>query len=168
MEWLAPDGDLDEGPAGARRLIKTSGHVCLLRRLDKPCRVVSPSLMNRRLVLIAGTLLLAGCVTPRVGAPEGASFELLEPVYTVSAGPDVRAIRVAANGCTTKEDFAFFVEKTPAGARVAFGRKRLDRCQSFAQGRVELTFTWAELGLDGRAGVFLANPVVAWTGPGAL
>ena len=124
--------------------------------------------MNRRLVIIAGTLLLAGCVTTRVGAPVGAGFDLLEPIYTASAGKDVLAIRVASNGCTRKEDFAFFVEKTPAGPRVAFGRKRLDTCRSFAQGRVELTFTWEELGLDGRAGVFLANPVVAWTGPGAL
>ncbi|HRD28678.1 MAG TPA: hypothetical protein PLO65_10300 [Caulobacter sp.] len=124
--------------------------------------------MNRRVLLIAGALLLAGCATARVAPPEGAGFELLEPLYTVSTDDRVLAIRVASNGCTKKEDFAFFVEKTPAGARVAFGRKTLDRCKSFAQGRVELMFTWEELGLDGRAGVFVANPVVAWTGPGAL
>ena len=124
--------------------------------------------MNRRAFLIAGALLLSGCATARVAAPPGAGFELLEPVYTVSTDRNVLAIRVASNGCTTKEDFAFFVEKTPAGARVAFGRKRLDTCRTFAQGRVELTFTWEELGLDGKAGVFLANPLAPWTGPGAL
>jgi len=124
--------------------------------------------MNRRALLIAGALLLSGCVAPRVAAPLGAGFDLLEPVYTVSTDKDVLAIRVASNGCTRKEDFAFFVERTPAGARVAFGRKRLDTCRTIAPGRVELMFTWEELGLDGRSGVFLANPVVAWTGPGAL
>lgn len=124
--------------------------------------------MNRRLVLIAGTLLLSGCATLRpVAPPPGAGFELLEPVYAVNAGREVLAIRVASNGCTKKEDFAFFVEKTPAGPRVAFGRRTLDTCRSFAIGSTELRFTWTELGLDGRAHVFVANPLVAWTGPGS-
>lgn len=123
--------------------------------------------MDRRAFLVAGALLLSGCVT-RPAAPPGAGFELLEPVYTVSADDRVLAIRVASNGCTTKEDFAVYVEKTPAGPRVAFGRKRPDSCRSLLRGRVELTFTWEELGLDGKAGVFLANPVAAWMGPGAL
>lgn len=125
--------------------------------------------MNRRLFLIAGTLLLSGCASLRpVAAPAGAGFDLLEPLYSASAGRDVLAIRVASNGCTKKEDFAVYVEKTPAGPRVAFGRKTLDRCQSFAQGQIELRFTWSELGLDGRAPVFVANPLVAWKGPGSL
>jgi hypothetical protein len=123
--------------------------------------------MNRRAFFLAGALLLSGCATLSA-PPPGAGFELLEPVYTVSTDADVLAIRVASNGCTKKEDFAFYVEKTPAGPRVAFGRKRLDPCESLLKGRVELMFTWEELGLDGPAGVFLANPIVPWTGPGAL
>lgn len=122
--------------------------------------------MNRRAVLIAGTLLLSGCATLRPAAPVGAGFELLEPLYAASAGRDALAISVASNGCTTKADFAVYVEKTPAGPRVAFGRRTVDRCRSFAQGQIELTFTWSELGLDGRTLVFVANPLVAWTGPG--
>ena len=122
--------------------------------------------MNRRILLIAGALLLSGCVTTRVAAPEGAGFDLLEPVYAAVAGKDALTIRVASNGCTKKEDFAFFLEKTPAGPRVAFGRKTLDMCKSFAMGSTELSFTWTELGLDSRANVFVANPLVAWTGPG--
>lgn len=125
--------------------------------------------MNRRLVLIAGTLLLSGCATLQpVAAPAGAGFELLEPLYSATAGRDMLAIRVASNGCTKKEDFAVFVEKTLAGPRIAFGRKTLDRCRSFAKGQIELMFTWSELGLDGRAPVFVANPLVSWTGPGSL
>ena len=124
--------------------------------------------MNRRVLLVAGALLLSGCVTARVAAPVGAGFDLLEPLYSATAGRDALTIRVASNGCTKKEDFAVYVEKTPAGPRVAFGRKTLDRCRSLAQGQIELTFTWSDLGLDGRTPVFLANPLVAWTGPGSL
>lgn len=122
--------------------------------------------MNRRALLIAGALLLSGCATTRVAAPGGAGFELLEPLYAATAGRDALTIRVASNGCTAKADFAFFVEKTPAGPRVAFGRKTLDRCRSVAIGSTELSFTWTELGLDGRTNLFVANPLVAWTGPG--
>ncbi|MDP1737683.1 MAG: hypothetical protein Q8L23_09605 [Caulobacter sp.] len=122
--------------------------------------------MNRRVLIIAGALLLSGCVTTPVAAPGGAGFDLLEPLYAAVAGRDALTIRVASNGCTKKEDFAFFVEKTPAGPRVAFGRKKLDTCRSFAMGSTELSFTWTELGLDGRTPVFVVNPLVAWTGPG--
>jgi len=126
--------------------------------------------MNRRVLLtIAGAALLAGCATTAispVAAPAGAGFDLLEPIYSAVAGRDALTIRVSSNGCTRKEDFATFVERTPAGPRVAFGRKRVDTCKSFAIGSAELSFTWAELGLDGRSPVFLLNPVTAWTGPG--
>lgn len=123
--------------------------------------------MNRRFLLIAGALLLTGCATTRVAPPEGAGFDLLEPLYAATAGREALTIRVASNGCTKKEDFAFFVERTPAGPRVAFGRKRLDQCRSFAMGSTELSFSWTELGLDGRTNLFVANPLVAWTGPGS-
>jgi hypothetical protein len=89
--------------------------------------------MNRRLLLIAGAAALAGCATTptRVAAPAGAGFDLLEPLYSAQAGREALIIRVSSNGCTRKEDFAFFVDK------------------------------------DGRAPVFLLNPVTAWTGPGS-
>ena len=48
---------------------------------------------------------------------------------------------------------------------LSFARRRLDTCRSFAMGRTELSFTWAELGLDPRTPVFLLNPLIAWTGP---
>jgi hypothetical protein len=127
--------------------------------------------MNRRFLLIAAAAVLAGCATlppaAPVTAPPGAGFDLLEPLYAAVAGREVLTIRVGSNGCTRKEDFAFFVEKTPAGPRVAFGRRRLDTCKSFAMGSTELSFTWAELGLDGRAPLFVLNPLTAWTGPGS-
>jgi len=74
---------------------------------------------------------------------------------------------VASNGCTAKADFAFYVERRAEAVTLAFGRKRIDTCKSFAMGKAELTFTWAELGVPPRTPVFLLNPLVAWTGPGS-
>lgn len=125
--------------------------------------------MNRRVLLLAGLVVLTGCATAPspVAAPSGAGFDLLEPLFSAVAGRDALTIRVSSNGCTHKEDFAVFVEKSAAGPRLAFGRKKVDPCRSFAMGSAELRFTWAELGIDGRAPVFLLNPVTAWTGPGS-
>ena len=98
--------------------------------------------MNRRLLLIAGAAVLAGCATTptRVAAPARAGFDLLEPLYSAQAGREALTIRVSSNGCTKKEDFAFFVDKTSAGPRLAFGRKRLDPCKSFAMGHADLSW----------------------------
>jgi hypothetical protein len=122
--------------------------------------------MNRRFVILAA-LALCGCATARVEPPPGAGFAELEPVYAVNAGREAVTIRVASNGCTSKADFAFFVERKPTGAAVAFGRRKLDRCQSFAMGSTELSFTWDELGLKPGTAVFLLNPLERWTGPGS-
>jgi hypothetical protein len=122
--------------------------------------------MDRRLFLIA-TLALAGCATtpPSILAPAGSALGELEPLYVARAGREALTIEVSSDGCTTKADFAFYVEREGEAVTLAFGRKRLDGCPSFAMGKSELSFTWAELGVDGRAPVFLLNPLVAWTGP---
>ena len=121
--------------------------------------------MNRRLFVLAA-LALTGCATvgpPPVG-PAGPMGEL-EPLYSADAGRDAITIRVSSNGCTAKGDFAFFVERRGEAVTVAFGRKRLDICKSFAMGHTDLTFTWAELGIAPRTPIFLLNPLAAWTGP---
>nr|QQZ51450.1 hypothetical protein JKL49_10810 [Phenylobacterium glaciei] len=48
---------------------------------------------------------------PPIVAPAGSSLGELEPLYSANAGREALTIRVASNGCTKKEDFAFFVEK---------------------------------------------------------
>ena len=122
--------------------------------------------MNRRLVLIAGLGLLAGCSTASpVMTPEQAHPEL-EPVFSAVAGREALAIQVSSNGCTAKEDFAFYVDRKGTGTTLSFARRRLDPCRSFAMGKTTLSFTWAELGLEPRAPVFLLNPLAAWTGAG--
>lgn len=123
--------------------------------------------MNRRVLLLAA-LALCGCATttPPVVAPDAAALAELEPLYRAEAGREALTISVASNGCTTKADFAFYLERRGEAVTLAFGRKRIDTCKSFAMGRAELTFTWAELGLEPRTPVFLLNPLLAWTGPG--
>ena len=123
--------------------------------------------MDRRLFLVA-CLSLAGCATapPRLTPAETALGEL-EPVYAATAGREAIIISVASSGCTAKADFAFYVERKGSAVTLAFARKKLDRCKSFAMGRTELAFTWAELGLEPRSPVFLLNPLAAWTGPGS-
>jgi len=123
--------------------------------------------MNRRLFVLAA-LALCGCATtaPPVVAPAAGALAELEPLYRADAGREALTISVASNGCTAKADFAFYVERTGQSVTLAFGRKRIDTCKSFAMGRTELTFTWAELGLEPRTPVFLLNPLLAWSGPG--
>lgn len=123
--------------------------------------------MDRRLFLLA-SLALGGCTTmaPATAGPPPPLAEL-EPLYSAIAGREALTLRVASNGCTAKPDFAFYVERRGGGATIAFARKKVDMCRSFAMGQTEIAFTWAELGLEPRAPVFLLNPVTAWTGPGA-
>ena len=121
--------------------------------------------MNRRLFVLAA-LALCGCATtPPAVTPAEIALPELEPLYAADAGRDAITIRVSSNGCTAKADFAFYVERKGDAVTLAFGRKRLDTCKSFAMGQAVLAFTWAELGLAPRTPVFLLNPLTAWTSP---
>jgi hypothetical protein len=125
--------------------------------------------MNRRLFILAA-MALGGCATAPVpptvvSAPK--AYGELEPLYSAQAARDALTIQVGSNGCTTKADFAFYVERRGEAVTLAFGRKRLDPCRSFVQGKTSLSFTWEELGLTPRGAVVLLNPLSAWTGPGA-
>ncbi|MFC3077184.1 hypothetical protein ACFODL_03670 [Phenylobacterium terrae] len=118
--------------------------------------------MNRRFLLVAGLLLLGGCATtpPPIVAPAGAPFQELEPLLAARAGGEALTITVVSNGCTKKEDFAFFLERHGEAVRLAFGRKRIDVCKA-APSPVDITFTFAELGVGPRSPVFLLNPLEA-------
>lgn len=125
--------------------------------------------MNRRLFVLAA-MALGGCATlpgpPRL-TPAPKVYGELEPLYSAQAGREALTIQVSSNGCTAKADFAFYVERRGEGVVLAFGRRRVDSCKSFVQGKTELSFSWAELGLEPRGPVVLLNPLTAWTGPGA-
>jgi len=114
--------------------------------------------MDRRLFLVSA-LALAGCTSlgPLEIAPALAPLGELEPLYGVRQSADGLVIRVASNGCTTKDDFAFHVDR--GGRTLAFARRRLDTCDVAPQSQAELTFGWAELGLSGGR-VGLLNPLI--------
>ena len=125
--------------------------------------------MHRRLFILAATALLAGCATtpPPVMAPASA-YEELEPVFAVSSAYEAISIRVSSNGCTTRADFTFYVERRGGGAAVAFARTKPDNCRSFARGYAEIVFPFAELGVEPQTPLFLLNPFERWYGPGSV
>jgi hypothetical protein len=126
--------------------------------------------MDRR-GFLAGALALGGCAAAGRGphtivTAATTPFAELEPLYRADAGRDGLTISVGSNGCTTKADFAVHLSARPGGAaQLAFGRRRIDPCKSFARGRTDLTFSWAELGVPAQGPVALLNPLVAWRGP---
>ncbi|RAK56510.1 hypothetical protein [Phenylobacterium deserti] len=123
--------------------------------------------MNRRIFLIAAAAALSGCATtpPTILPPPGAPLAELEPLYAVAASRDGLTITVSSNGCTRKDDFAFYLDRRATGPTLSFGRKRLDPCRAFAAAKADLMFNWDELGLERGRPVFLMNPVTAWAGP---
>jgi len=119
-------------------------------------------------MFVVAALALSGCASGGVRvSPASRPLAELEPVYKADAGRETLVISVASSGCTQKADFTFHVDTRGQATTLAFARKRIDTCKSFAMGKTELTFTWAELGVPARTQVFLLNPLTAWTGPGS-
>lgn len=119
--------------------------------------------MNRRLFLIAGVLLLAGCASRSVYSAPDVGMVELEPLVAASVAADSLTIRVISTGCTAKEGFVFFVEQGNGRYAVAFARRRLDLCKA-APTPMDLTWTFAELGLPKGAAVAVVNPLAAGAG----
>jgi len=116
--------------------------------------------MNRRHLLLAGLLLVAACSTTAVYRSPEAGMVELEPLLAAEVAEEGVRIRLISNGCTAKEDLAFFVERDGVRAAVAFGRRKPDRCKA-APRPMDLTFTWAELGLKPGQPVAVINPLSA-------
>ncbi len=116
--------------------------------------------MNRRYLLLAGLLLVAACSTTAVYRSPDAGMVELEPLLAAEIAEDGVRIRVLSTGCTAKEDMAFFVERDGERASVAFGRRKPDRCKAAPQ-PMDLSFTWAELGLRPGQPVAVINPLAA-------
>jgi hypothetical protein len=119
--------------------------------------------LDRRGLLATGLLLaLGGCATMGgvrliTGAAGSGELESLDAATADAGG---LTLRVASHGCTTKADFAFYVDRGGPEPAIAFARKRLDVCRA-APEVVELSFGYEELGLSGGGAVRLLNPVIA-------
>lgn len=115
--------------------------------------------MNRRVLILAGaTLLLAGCAHRSVYSAPDVGMVELEPLVAASVAADSLTIRVISTGCTAREGFAFFVERGNGRYAVAFARRKLDLCKA-APTPMDLTWTFAELGLPRGAAVAVVNPL---------
>ena len=122
--------------------------------------------MDRRTFTLAA-LALGGCATHAlpVVAPAVSGFAELEPLLRAEAGRSGLTITVLSNGCTTKGDFTFYLERRGKTTNLAFARKHVDACNTGATRYTDLTFSWAELGVAPHARIFLLNPV-GWGGQG--
>jgi hypothetical protein len=120
--------------------------------------------LDRRRLLAAGLFLaLGGCagrggVTLVAGGRNGpAELEALSAVEVDATG---LTLRVASTGCTTREDFTFYVDRSGPQPAVAFARKRLDLCRREPT-TAAVRFSYQELGLPGRGRLAVLNPVAA-------
>ncbi len=118
--------------------------------------------MNRRLLILASAVWLAGCVTRPVSGPEpGFSGPLaeLETVHGFRAGPDGVSLSLTSGGCTDRTDIVHYIERRGREFGLAIARKRLDRCVSAPGTESEIHFTYQDLGLPPGSVVFLLNPI---------
>jgi hypothetical protein len=127
--------------------------------------------MTRRAWIIASLAALGACASlpppapapapppapPSIPSPPQPVFELLEPLLGVRAFAEGLVIRVRSNGCTTKADFVFYVDRRGPTPTLAFGRRRVDACKAPST-PLELFFSFAELGLAQNAPVVVVNP----------
>lgn len=116
--------------------------------------------MTRRHALLAALFLVSACATKAVYSSPDAGMVELEPLLGAEVRADALMIRVASNGCTSKGDFVFFVERQGDKAAVAFGRKRIDVCKAAPQ-PLEIAFSYEELGLKPSQAVAIVNPLAA-------
>ncbi|MBI1405153.1 MAG: hypothetical protein GC145_03390 [Caulobacter sp.] len=116
--------------------------------------------MTRRHALLAALLLVSACATKAVYSSPDAGMVELEPLLAAEVRSDALVIRVRSNGCTRKEDFAFFVERAGNRVAVAFGRKKIDVCKA-APRPMDIAFSYEELGLKPSQSVAIVNPLAA-------
>jgi hypothetical protein len=115
---------------------------------------------TRRTALVTGMALLAtACATRPELSLSDEAWPGLETLPAVTAGREGLTVRVASKGCATRADFVFRVDRSNGRAVVAFARRRLETCRIGEAGFVDLTFSYAELGLRRGERIVVANPV---------
>jgi len=118
---------------------------------------------RRRLLAVGLFLALGGCAgrggVTLVAGGRSAPAEL-EALSAVEADATGLTLRVASTGCTTREDFTFYVDRSGPQPAVAFARKRLDLCRR-APTTTTVRFSYQELGVPGQGRLVVLNPVGA-------
>ncbi len=118
--------------------------------------------LDRRGLLATGLLLVLGGCAERGGVTlvaggRNAPAEL-EALNAVEADASGLTLRVASTGCTTRDDFTFYVDRSGHQPTVAFARKRLDQCKR-ARTTAAVRFSYQELGVPGQGRLAVLNPV---------
>ncbi len=118
--------------------------------------------LDRRGMLAAGLFLaLGGCATRSgvtlVAGERNAPAEL-ETLGGVEADATGLTLRVASTGCTSRDDFTFYVDRSGAQPAVAFARRRLDLCRR-ARTTTAVRFSYQDLGVPGHGRLAVLNPV---------
>ncbi|WP_165188862.1 hypothetical protein [Caulobacter soli] len=117
---------------------------------------------DRRRLLAAGLFLALGGCAGRGGvtlvARPGQDATELEALSAVEADASGLTLRVASTGCTKRDDFTFYVDRSGPQPAVAFARKRLDLCRR-APTTTTLRFSYQELGVSGQGRLAVLNPV---------
>ena len=100
-------------------------------------------------------------------AGQALAYEIppVEPIYAASLDKAGLTVVMASHGCTRKSDLTVAVAKNPPHPLVLIARKHPDTCQSGGTGRVEVMWSFGELGLDPRQPLSIANPLVGDPGP---
>jgi hypothetical protein len=116
--------------------------------------------MTRRHALLVALFLVSACAAKVVYSSPDAGMVELEPLLAAEVRSDALVIRVVSHGCTSKDNFAFFVEKAGRRVAVAFGRKKTDECKAAPQ-PMEIAFTYEELGLKRGEAIAIVNPLAS-------
>jgi len=102
--------------------------------------------------------LLGGCVFISADEAVTAHIDGGERLYgAVVTATDTVVVTAPSNGCTSKDSFRTDVDEDDRVYRVRFERVRPDNCKAFLPEGVELTWTFAELGVPAGARVVVRH-----------
>jgi len=103
--------------------------------------------------------VLGGCVIISTDEDVSSSFEgSREPLYgSLVTASDTVVITAPSNGCTQKDSFRADTDRDDGVYRITFDRVRPDHCKALVPDGVELTWSFAELGVPAAAKVVVGH-----------
>lgn len=116
--------------------------------------------MKTALVLGAAAMsvLLGGCIYISTHEPVSAGGGKGENLYgSLVTASDTVVITAYSGGCTSKDSFRADASRDDGVYRIQFDRVRPDLCKALVPDGVELTWTFAELGMPAGAKVVVRH-----------